>query len=72
MKRLVTALAIIFVAVVFVAIGCTNTNLIGPSPGEGQGVVSSCVFCHTDKTLLKEVASLEPLEEASETSSGEG
>lgn len=72
MKKLVIVLVAILVIVVSTAIGCTNTNLIGISPGAGQEVVSSCVSCHTDKALLKEVASLEHVEEVSEATSGEG
>jgi len=71
MKRLVLVVGIILVLVALVAIGCTNKDLVGPSPEAGQEVVSTCVTCHTDKDTLKEVAS--PEEEAkSEATSGEG
>ena len=72
MKRLVLATGIILVLVALVAIGCTNKDLVGPSPEAGQEVVSSCVTCHTDKDILKEVATLEPEEAKSEATSGEG
>ncbi|MGD9142472.1 MAG: hypothetical protein PVG61_01350 [Dehalococcoidia bacterium] len=72
MKRLVTAVAIMFVAVLFTVVGCTNTDMIGPSPGEDQGISNSCLTCHTDKTVLKEVASPETAEQVSEETSGEG
>ncbi|MFC2007035.1 hypothetical protein ACFLVB_00305 [Chloroflexota bacterium] len=72
MKKLSTALAVILVMVVSIATGCTNTKLTGISPNEAQEVVSSCVSCHTDKALLKEVAASEPVHEISEETSGEG
>ena len=72
MKKLVTALTVILVLVVSAVIGCTNTNMIGLPPGAGEEFVSSCVSCHTDKALLKEVASPEHVEEVSEATSGEG
>ena len=71
MKRLVLAVGIILVLVVLVAIGCTNKELIGPSPETGQEVVSTCVTCHTDKGILQEVATTEE-EAQSEATSGEG
>ena len=71
MKRLVLAVGIILVLVVLVAIGCTNKELIGPSPGAEPEVVSTCVTCHTDKDILKEVATTEE-EAQSEATSGEG
>ena len=72
MKKLVTALTVILVLVVFAAAGCTNTNMIGSPPGAGEEILSSCVSCHTDKALLQEVASPEYVEEVSEVTSGEG
>jgi len=72
MKKLVVVLTVILVLVVFPTIGCTNTDMIGLSPDTGQEVVSSCVSCHTDKALLKEVASPEPEQEESEATTGEG
>jgi cytochrome c553 len=72
MKRLVIVVAVILVLVALVTIGCTNKELIGPSPEAEQEVVSTCVSCHTDKDLLKEVASPEPGDEKSEATTGEG
>ncbi|MFC1914063.1 hypothetical protein ACFLXF_02180 [Chloroflexota bacterium] len=72
MKRLVLVVGIILVLVALVAIGCTNKDLVSPSPETGQEVVSTCIGCHTDKDTLKEVASLEPEEAKSEATSGEG
>ncbi|MFC2000956.1 hypothetical protein ACFLUZ_00430 [Chloroflexota bacterium] len=72
MEKLVTAFAVILIMVGFTAISCTNRNMIGPSPDTDQEIVSSCVSCHTDKALLKEVASSEPVKEVSEATSGEG
>ena len=51
--------------------GCAD---IEPAAGivlEDGTVVSSCVGCHTDKDLLKELAS-EPEEAVSEATTGEG
>ena len=72
MKRLVVAIAIIFVAVVFTVAGCTNADMVGPSPGGEAEAYNSCATCHTDKVVLKEVASPEPTEQVSEETSGEG
>lgn len=72
MKRLVMAVTVIVLLVVFAALGCTNRELVGPSPGTEQEVVSTCVTCHTDKDTLKEIASTEPEEVKSEATSGEG
>jgi len=72
MKILVMAVTVIVLLVVFAALGCTNRELIGPSPGTEPEVVSTCVTCHTDKDLLKEVATSEPEEVKSEATSGEG
>ena len=72
MKRLVMAVTVILVLVALVTIGCTNKELVGPSPETGQEVVSTCVACHTDKDTLKEVASPEAEETKSEATSGEG
>ena len=67
MKRLVLAVMVILVLVVLAAAGCAEKEQ-GPAPE----VVSSCVTCHTDKDILKEVAATEPEEEKSEATSGEG
>jgi cytochrome c553 len=70
MKRLVLAVTILVLLVALSAIGCTNKVLVGPSPAS-ENVVSSCVTCHTDKDILKEVAT-EVVEEKSEETTGEG
>ena len=72
MKRLVIAVIIISALAMLAAIGCTNKELVSPSPEEGQELASSCVTCHTDKDILKEVASPEPESATSEETSGEG
>ncbi len=72
MKRLVMAVTVIVLLVVFAALGCTNRELVGPLSGTEPEVVSTCVTCHTDKDTLKEVASPEPEEVKSEATSGEG
>jgi len=71
MKRLVLAVSIILVLVALVAVGCTNRELVGLSPDTGEAVVSSCVTCHTDKSVLQELATTEE-EAKSEATSGEG
>ena len=71
MKRLVTAFTIILVLLALAAIGCTNKELVGPSPEAEQEVVSTCVTCHTDKDILREVASTE-VAAKSEATTGEG
>jgi hypothetical protein len=70
-KGLVLAVGITLVLVALVAIGCTNKDLVGPSPEAGREVVSTCVTCHTDKGILQEVATTEE-EAKSEVTSGEG
>ena len=70
MKRLAVVIIValvILMLVIFAAAGCAEKEA-GPTPE----VVSSCVTCHTDKDILKEVASPEPAEEKSEATSGEG
>jgi len=71
MKRLVRVFSIILVLATLAAVGCAEKEP-AVTPGEGQELVSSCVGCHSDKDLLKEVASLEPEEETSEVTTGEG
>ena len=66
MKKLVFIVAGVLFLVLLVVAGCTSTS--EPAPGEE---VSTCVKCHSDKELLKEVASLVE-EEKSEETSGEG
>ena len=70
MKRLVLAVALMLVLVVLAAAGCAEEEP-AVTPGEGEEVVSSCITCHSDKDLLKEVATPEEKEE-SEATSGEG
>ena len=70
MKRLVLIVAVVLVLVALVTAGCAEQEL-AVTPEEGGEVVSSCVDCHTDKDLLKEVATPEEKEE-SEATSGEG
>ena len=70
MKRLVLAVALMLVLVTLAAISCAEKEP-AVTPEEGEKIVSSCVSCHSDKDLLKEVAS--PEEEVhSEATSGEG
>ena len=70
MKRLVLAVVVILVLVTLAVAGCAEKELAVVSE-EGQEVVSSCVGCHSDKELLKEVAT--PEEEVhSEATTGEG
>ena len=71
MNRPVIVVASIILLVALVVLGCTNKELIGPAPEIGQEVVSTCVTCHTDKDLLKEIATPEE-EEESEVTTGEG
>jgi hypothetical protein len=69
MKKLVMAVPVIIIMIALVTIGCSNKGLIEPE--DGDEVVSSCVTCHTDKTLLKELAVTEE-EQVSEEITGEG
>ena len=71
MKKLVTVIPVIIVLITLVVTGCSNKGLIGPAPGTGDEAVSSCVTCHTDKDLLKELAVAEE-EETSKATEGEG
>ena len=70
MKRLVFIGILIFVLVLLAAVGCAEKEP-AVTPEEEAEVVSSCVSCHSDKALLREVASPEE-EEKSEETSGEG
>lgn len=71
MKRLVTAVAVLLCMIALVAVGCTNRNLIGLSPESEQAAVNTCVACHTNKDILKKLASPEE-ETKSEATTGEG
>ena len=70
MKRLVFAVAVPLILVALAAAGCAEKEP-AVTPEEGDEVASSCVGCHSNKDLLKEVASSEK-EEKSEATSGEG
>ena len=70
MKRLFLAVIVILILVTIGATGCADKES-GLTPEDGEALVSSCVACHTDKDLLKEVATPEEKEE-SEVTSGEG
>ena len=72
MKRLVTAAIVTILLVALAATGCSNKGLIGSSQETGEEAVNSCVTCHTDKDILKEVAAPEPEQAASAETSGEG
>jgi hypothetical protein len=69
MKRLIIAVIAFLGLSALVVIGCTNKALVGPSPEEE--VVNSCVSCHTDKDILKELATEEEVVTSAETT-GEG
>ena len=66
MKRLVLAVIVILMLVALAA-GCAEKET-QPAPE----VASSCVTCHTDKDILKEVAAPEPEEVTSAATTGEG
>jgi len=71
MKRIALVIIGVLITIPLAIAGCAD---IEPAVGiilEDGTVVSSCVSCHTDKDLLKEVAS-EPEEKVSEATSGEG
>ena len=67
MNRLLLTIVGMLIIILIVATGCTA----GLTPGEEEVAVRSCVACHTDKDLLKEVAT-EPEDTHSEVTSGEG
>ena len=71
MRKLILAVLVIVVLATLGAVGCTNKNLIGPAPDTGAELSGSCATCHTDKTVLKEVAVTEE-ETVSEETTGEG
>ena len=71
MKRLVFTVIGVLISVALISVGCVVEDGVAPTPDEGEGVVASCVTCHSDKDLLKQTATtLE--EEKSEETSGEG
>ena len=69
MKRLVFTVIGVLIIVLLVAVGCVEEEGVGPPPEKGEELVSSCVTCHSDKTILKELA-VEP--EVVEEEAGEG
>ena len=71
MKKLVITVTVIIGLVSLVAIGCTNRNLVGLSPGAEEAAVNTCVSCHTNKDILKKLASPEEETKSAETT-GEG
>ena len=71
MKRLVFAVIGLLFIVAFVGVACVEEEPVGPVPEEGEGVASSCVTCHSNKDILKEVATV-PEEEEAEEPAGEG
>ena len=70
MKRLVITITITVGLLALGVVGCAEKEP-AVAPEEDGEIVSSCVSCHTDKDLLKEVATPEK-EEVSEATSGEG
>ena len=70
-KRLVLGIIVILGLVTIAAVGCADKES-GLTTEDDEALVSSCVACHADKDLLKEVAPSEPEEEKSEATSGEG
>ena len=70
MKSLVSTVVLVLILVSLGVAGCAEEEPAGIVLESGE-VVSSCVGCHTDKKLLKEVAS-EPEKATSEETSGEG
>jgi len=71
MKRLLLAIVGMFIIVPVIATGCASPEPAVLNPEDGEVATRSCVDCHTDKDLLKEVAE-EPEEVVSEETSGEG
>lgn len=70
MRRIISAFVVLLAMVLFAVTGCAKSEPAGMVLEDGT-VVSSCVGCHTDKDLLKEVATVEE-EAVSEETSGEG
>ena len=70
MKIVISVVALALILVSVAVAGCAESEPAGITLEDGS-VVSSCVSCHTDKDLLKEVAE-EPEEEVSGETSGEG
>ena len=69
MKRLVLLATGFLLLIALLAVGCGKASV---TPPPGEEAVSSCVKCHSDKELLKEVATVPEVEEEPEEASGEG
>jgi nitrate/TMAO reductase-like tetraheme cytochrome c subunit len=69
-KRIIPAFIVLLAMVLFAVAGCAKSEPAGVVLEDGT-VVSSCVSCHTDKDLLKEVATVEEAATSEETT-GEG
>ena len=72
MKRLVFAVVGVLILAPLIIAGCVEKGPVGLTAEEECAVTSSCITCHTDKDLLKEVAVADPAEAKSEATSGEG
>ena len=70
MKRLLLAIVGMLIIVPVLASGCAAKAPATLTPAE-EVTGRSCATCHTDKNLLKEVAT-EPEKTVSEETSGEG
>ena len=68
----VVAVVGVLVVVAAVIVGWIRCNPASLTLGDGDETVDSCVACHTDKQLLKEVATPEVEEANSAETSGEG
>ena len=71
-RNLLFTVICLFMLVSLLVTGCQDRQPAGVISQDGEEIVSSCVRCHTDKDLLKEVASPEEEETVSEATSGEG
>jgi len=72
MKLPVFTVVGVLIVVAAVIVGWIEYNPATLMVGDGGEVVDSCVACHTDKQLLKEVAASEVEEVKSAETSGEG
>ncbi len=72
MKKLSLAITALLLLVMAAAFGCGDQETTGTVPEDEMPVVSTCVTCHTDKDILKEVASPVVEEAVSEATVGEG
>ena len=71
MNRLLKAAVGMLIIIPILAIGCTPGEPSDLTPAEDEVAVRSCVACHTDKDILKEVATVGEVAK-SEATSGEG